>query len=161
MRALTFIQPMGWAIVSRTKRIENRSRPLPKWMQGRRTLVAVHGGKGWSNEYAATVTQILGRDIFASSASVSARQTGIIGAMILTGRQFTETTRPFRGVNLDPWWGGPYGYEIEWAAALPDSIPYAGSLGWWSVPPEHENALRELYSGDSLDWIEEPMKFAA
>jgi hypothetical protein len=150
---------MGWAVVSGTKRIENRPRALPKWMQGRRTLVAVHGGKGWSNEYVTTVSRIMG---FMAIPDDGPEWTGIIGAMILTGRQFTESTRPFRGVNLDPWWGGPFGYEIEWAAALPTPIQCRGMMGWWTVPPEHENALRELVPVERVfGTIEEPMRFAA
>lgn len=125
MRALTLIQSMGWAIVSaqppRAKRIENRPKPLPAWMRGKRVLVAVHDGASWNQEYAETVARITGRRPAQGPAA-------IVGAMILTGYhhngQYTQ----------DPWYSGPFGYGIEWAAALREPIPCRGMMGWWRVP---------------------------
>lgn len=160
MRALTLTQPMGWAIVHGTKRIENRPRPLPKWMQGKRTLVALHSGKAWSDEYAETIERIMG------PCHPTPTEPGIIGAMILTGQMFTANNLPLivcgMGEYLDSWYSGPYGYQIEWAAALSEPIEVGGfHRGFWRLPEDvaaRVRALRETPNTEDGDLrlIEEP-----
>lgn len=58
----------------------------------------------------------------------------------------TEIRVRFR-TEVDPWWSGPYGYEIASAQALaePVSCPEGFHRGWWAVP-EHvaERVLEQL-----------------
>jgi hypothetical protein len=149
LRALTFIQPMGEAIVvdsPKAKRIENRPKSLPKAMLGRPTVIAVHSGMKFSDAYGETAARLLG-DGF-SMLRGELKQGVIIGLMELSGRQFTAADLPFTGHHsittvhgygslipeLDPWWGGPFGYEITAAIALTDPVKCRGGLGWWTVP---------------------------
>ena len=140
MRALTFIAPMGQAIIldhPLSKRIENRPRPIPRVMLGKTQIVAVHSGKKWSDEYASTVLAITGITSFATNPME------IIGLMRLTGRQFTssaEANAVFPG-ERGRWYGGPFGYEIADAIGLPRPLGIRGAMGWWSVP---ENVVAEI-----------------
>lgn len=145
MRGLTFIAPMGYAVVAdhpRAKRLENRPRSLPKSMLGVETVIVVHCGMKWSEEYAATVVRIFGQsDKSEKHLRAAANQGGkIIGLMRLTGRQFTDedpaTTRFSLLDNpvVDPWYAGPFAYEISEAIALPEPVPCRGMHGWWPVP---------------------------
>ena len=158
MRALTLVQPMAWAIVRGTKRIENRPRNLPKAMRGVSTVVAVHGGRGWSDEYADVVSEIMRTNRVGC-------EHGIVGLMRLTGRVWTHqdmhdynTNSPQRdnndydlvreysirrrkydhryGVKVSPWYSGPFGYEISDAVAFDQPIPCRGMLGFWTVPDD-------------------------
>lgn len=152
LRALTLIAPMGQAIVSshsRAKRIENRPKSLPKGMLGQPTIVAVHCGLKWSDEYAETCHRIFGKPI---DRDVAKEQRGhIIGLMRLSGYQFTTTKPPIveytvdnRGRTVpveDPWFGGPFGYEIEDAIALSKPIKCRGGMGWWRVPLAATNQI--------------------
>lgn len=147
LRGLTLVRPMGGAIIFGTKRIENRPNNLPKAMRGVPTVVAVHSGKKWSPEYQETVLRIDGvaRVKYPENAHVE----GIIGLMRLTGRVFTEDNRPTYihedgAPRLNPWWGGPFGYEIADVVALPQSIACPGTLGWWRVPTHLVAAIGEM-----------------
>lgn len=130
MRALTLIRPMSAAIVHGTKRVENRPKPLPKWMRDNRVLVAVHAGAGWDRDYELACERIDGPGFYGERFA----DTGIVGAMILTGRAWVG--RPEDQYNAGPWYSGPHGYEIEWAAALPEPIPCRGMLGFWTINDE-------------------------
>ncbi|MGN6110093.1 MAG: hypothetical protein ACTHU0_33615, partial [Kofleriaceae bacterium] len=80
---------MSWAIVAdkpNPKRVENRPRPLPKAMQGVETIVAVHAGKQWSDEYAAAVAKIFCMPL---DAIPRVDGGGIVGVMKLSGHTFT------------------------------------------------------------------------
>lgn len=151
MKALTLIQPMGWAIVHGTKRIENRPRDLPKSMRGVETVVVVHSGKKWSDEYANTVSRIMG-----VTSIGNVKEPSIVGLMRLTGRVFKYDKErlaelqfddlPLRVGDdgqrrLDDWFSGPFGYEIASAVAFPGPIPCKGMLGFWTVPLEIEEQI--------------------
>lgn len=131
MRALTLIQPMAWAIVSGTKRIENRPTRLPKDMRHRETCVAIHAGKKWSDEYARIVMDVMGLDEMPEAA----RWQGIVGAAVFLGHSIEGA------MDRDPWYSGPYGHVIGRAAALTLPIPCQGMLGWWPVPPDVAEAV--------------------
>jgi hypothetical protein len=156
LRALTLIRPMSGAIVHGSKRIENRPQDLPKAMRGKPTIVAVHAGKKWDDAYYDALLAIdLDRAYMRRGPADGAvpprlRDEGIVGLMILTGRVFTDADPPLRqcaapkyapesaqGRNwyqADPWWAGPFGYEIDYAVPLAAPIPCPGALGFWRVP---------------------------
>ena len=159
MRALTFIRPMSAAIVHGTKRIENRPRDLPKPMRGKPTIVAVHAGKGWSDEYHETVYDIdgvLGTGVNRRRPEYHGRvlDQGIVGLMRLAGRVYKEISEDDDCVYFDgetpprskagPWYSGPYGYEIARAVAFATQVPCRGMLGFWTVP---EGLLADLICG--------------
>lgn len=135
MLALTLIQPMASAIViahPRAKRIENRPRNLPTKMRNVETVVAVHAGAKWDDEYAAIVRRILGEDWKRGDVPAGA----IVGVMTLTGKVFTNS--PSR-----EWFSGPFGYEIKSAQAIPRPIPATGKLGFWRLTDSQEHELVE------------------
>lgn len=138
---------MSWAIVHGTKRIENRPRDLPKAMRGVPTVVAVHAGKKWDDEYADAIVKIMGLDALPREPWWI--EPAIVGLMRLTGRVFTDfdgteahhlgrpcIIHPDGAPRLDPWFSGPYGYEISHACALATPIPCRGMLGFWPVPDD-------------------------
>lgn len=151
---ITLIRPMSAAIVWGSKRIENRPRDLPKKMRGVPTIVAVHAGRKWDDEYVRTVSDIDGviHVDFAESVPYADRfnDEGLVGLMLLSGRVFTAESpppmvpypAPFRAMHPDRWFSGPYGYEILAAVPFEKPLPCRGSLGWWPVPDEHEPVVR-------------------
>ncbi len=151
MRALTLIRPMSAAIVHGTKRIENRPMDLPRAMRGVTTVVAVHAGKKWSEEYGRAVQMIddCGRDMPQVSYAGMLDDEGIVGLMRLTGRVFTTAdaarcSHPYgehsvlcsagAKVGDDPWWSGPFGYDIDRVVAFAEPIACRGMQGFWPVP---------------------------
>lgn len=138
MRALTLIQPMGWAIVHKHKPYENRpldQRPLE--MRGVRTQVAIHNGKKWDDGYGQMVHHLTG--IVPPNVPMT-----IIGVATFTGRVFTLTDPPPRDVPGVAWFFGPFGFEIDVAEsiALPEPIPCKGALGFWRLTDELEERVR-------------------
>ncbi len=125
LRALTFIAPMGQAIVMvnpLAKRVENRLRSLPRKMLGVPSVVAVHCGLKWRDDYAEMVSRITGVTV------IDDLPGHVIGLMRLSGRQFTS---PEEANN--PWWSGPFGYEISDAVRLDRPVALRGSQGWFRV----------------------------
>jgi hypothetical protein len=162
MRALTLIRPMSAAIVWGSKRIENRPMNLPRTMRGVPTVVAVHAGKKWDGTYERVVEMIDGR-----TAGVHERRVpwyharlhdeGIVGLMLLSGRVFTDADKPVRGLEgngstrwYDPWYSGPFGYEILAAVAFPGPLACRGMQGFWPVPPEIEEVISMSGAIDDL-----------
>lgn len=156
MQALTFIAPMGQAVIARRdntrggpadhplrKTIENRPRSLPGKMLDRSTIVAVHCGLKWNEEYADTCRRIFEVEYSLIPGAIQHGQ--IIGLMQLSGRQFASFADAQRGQPHPNclWFGGPFGYEIADAVAFQDPIPCRGMQGWWPVPVKVQN---EIYS---------------
>ena len=161
LRALTLIRPMSAAIVHGTKRIENRPMDLPKAMRGVETVVAVHAGKKWSEEYADLIMQIIGETEWDRLRELRLWEAeGIVGLMLLTGRVFTKTNPPparpphdftvMSGGTFDPWFSGPFGYEIKHAVALASPIACRGMQGWWPVPEDIANTFDVKWARERL-----------
>lgn len=153
LRGLTLIRPMSAAIVHGTKRIENRPRDLPKAMRGIETVVAVHAGKSMDGDYWRTIRKIDGDGDGRVSYYDRIEDEGIVGLMLLTGQVHTivpsvrVSTKAFHLYDKDdgkdhpvwipnPWFSGPFGYEIKHAIAFPQPLACRGSLGWWRVPAD-------------------------
>ena len=138
MKALTLWRPMSAAIVHGSKRIENRPKNLPKAMQDVPTIVAVHAGKGWNEEYADLIRRIGDK---VPGAGLLWTHEGIVGLMRLTGRVLTAEDVPWLNEPgdppaLNPWYSGPFGYEIDRVVAFEEPIPCKGMLGFWTMPEE-------------------------
>lgn len=135
MLALTLIQPMASAIViadPNAKRIENRPQNLPAKLRNRETVVAVHAGKKWDDEYEAVVYSILGVHLQRGYVPAGA----VIGVMTLTGKVYTDA-------RSKPWFSGPFGYEIKEARPIATPIACPGALGFWTLPDAVEFAVVE------------------
>jgi len=125
LRALTFIAPMGQAIVMDhpfAKRVENRPRSLPRKMRVVPSVVAVHCGLKWRDDYADTVSRITGITVLDNLPG------HVVGLMRLSGRQFTSAEEA-----SSPWWSGPFGYEISDAVRLDRPVALQGAQGWFRV----------------------------
>jgi hypothetical protein len=167
---LTLIRPMAAAIVHGTKRIENRPKDLPKKMRGVRTIVGVHAGKKWDEDYLRTVCEIDGGRTRGDSGDLTCpaywerlKDEGIVGLMLLTGRVYSGSMpgKVCDGVdwyNTPPWYSGPFGYEIAEAIAFEKPIPCRGMLGFWTpvfdrTPSEIVSAYEVLQRMDSKGWF--------
>lgn len=147
MKALTLIRPMAAAIVHGSKRVENRPRDLPKAMRGVQTVVAVHAGKKWDDTYERIVRMIDGkRGSIRTTPELwygdKLHDQGIVGLMRLSGFSYNDDDKPELTVGLgtrnertrvDPWYAGPFGYEILETVALARPVPCAGQLGFWEL----------------------------
>lgn len=148
MLALTLIQPMGWAIVTphpNAKRHENRPRDLPASMRGVETVVAVHSGKKWDDDYATLISRLLGvKEIPIFE--------GVIGVMTLTGRVFAADYDDWYvndgqavwrvGKKPSEWCFGRFAYEIKDATQLATPVLCKGALGFWRLPDDVERQVR-------------------
>lgn len=161
-RALSLIRPMSAAIVHGTKRIENRRINLPQAMRGVPTVIAVHAGRKWDENYASAVNHIDGAGHVdgeyrpAPSYAARCRDEGLVGLMRLTGRVFTNSD-PCDPTMYDVWYSGPFGYEIDGAVAFPTPIPCPGMLGFWPVSDTHVALVREQCGAIDMfyDWVGE------
>lgn len=159
MRALTLIRPMSAALVWGTKDIENRPKDLPKAMKDVETVIAVHAGKKYDEEYEELI-RIIDTAVSWSGGYIDdthkRRPTyhtrfadeGIIGLVRLSGRVFTDATPLWK---TSPWWAGPYGYEVIARLPFEHPIPCKGMLGFWTVPPELEAQI-VLQPGVTEGW---------
>lgn len=130
-RALTLIQPMGWAIVHKHKRFENRSRHMmPLEMRNRRSVVAIHNGEGWDSGYARMVKE-------ATGVEPAPMPKAIIGVATFTGRVFTSMDPPPMDAPGRYWFTGPFAYEIDLDESIAFEVAIAcrGFHGFWKIPP--------------------------
>lgn len=131
---LTLQQPWAWAICAAGKRIENRTwRP---WCPPG-TRLAIHAGKGWDGEgEVALLVSHRGKGV---PTRKSAAQ-GIVAVARLAG--VVERSG-------DPWFCGPYGWELDSLVVLPEPVPCkaaresataerwpkAAVVAWWRDHP--------------------------
>ena len=128
MRALTLWQPWASWIIYADKRFENRPWRPPRQIIGQR--IAIHAGRRFDKS--ATyhgVQKYIGEWRLDRGA--------IIGSAVVVG----VLTAGSAGAK-DPWFFGPYGWELEDVRDLQNPIPYRGMLGLWRVPPEIAAIIR-------------------
>ena len=118
-RGLTLWQPMAWAISDFTKRIENR--PWQPWKAVRR--VAIHAGKTYKNFHALQI-----RHHF--DAAVPSKQRIPLGAIVAVADIVGCVTE-----SDDPWFSGPYGWQLDNVVKLPEPVECRGAQGLWRLPP--------------------------
>lgn len=139
MKALTLIRPMAAAIVHGSKRVENRPRDLPKKMRGVQTVVAVHAGQKWDNTYERIVRMVDGKRKGVHETpelwyADKLQDQGIVGLMRLSGFSYDHDDKPEdMSGRIDPWYAGPFAYEILETVALAKPVPCTGQLGFWEL----------------------------
>jgi hypothetical protein len=128
------------------KEVENRSRPLPASMLGKR--IAIHAAKSWDDSGAHHIHRQGIR--FPTRAQLAS---GALVALVTIERQVTDAaTLP---VLQQRWFFGPYGYVFANMTPLTKSIPVKGMLGFWRVPEAAaEEALGQLVAEARL-YVEE------
>lgn len=134
MKALTVRQPYADAIASGTKRIENRTKPMPPKFAGVPVLLHAAKDRHASKLTALDLSQITGDRIHEWHDTRSA-----VLAVIR-----------FRGSHKAPadgtWCCRPWGqvttrhrpevwhWEIDQVTRLAETVPATGALGFWTVP---------------------------
>lgn len=139
MRALTLIQPMGWAIVHKHKPFENRPRDQrPLTMRNVRTRIAIHNGAKWDDSYGQMVHHLTG--IVPPNVPMA-----VIGVATFTGRVFSLLDPPPRDAAGREWFFGPLGFEIDTSESvvLREPVPCRGYQGFWTLPEDVERRVVE------------------
>ena len=107
------------------KEVENRTRPLPAIMVGKR--IAIHAAKSWDDSGALYIHE---QGIRVPTRAQLA--SGALVALVTIERQVTDATS--LPMLQRRWFCGPYGYVFSGMTPLPKSIPVKGMLGFWQVP---------------------------
>lgn len=148
--ALTFWRPWPSAILYAGKNCENRTRPPPRALLGKR--IALHAGKRYELAHWPRPVQVT----FAGEC-----QTGIVGTALVAGWLDTRrgghvavssgdapTVERRRAIarllelNHSQWWAGPVGILFEDVCALEQPIRCNGAQGWWRVPEAEAELVR-------------------
>ena len=157
MRALTVRQPWCWSIVYASKRVENRSRPIPSTLD-LPARVALHAGKAWDDSmedfwpwdvdmprketegwHGEKITPFVGG--FGIDTHYRVQSFGAIVAVIeLTGCHHADEPACARaaGFMSCSMWANDnaFHWQIGDVTPLADPIPCRGMLGLWTVPDE-------------------------
>ena len=151
MKILSVRQPWAWLIVAGHKDIENR-----KWYTNHRGPLLIHASKAmnpedfpmqreWIKQSGIVIPEDLPRG-------------AIVGAATLTnvysdGRDEELQDLMFlRGQDGNPWFEGPYGFEMEYAVPFYEPIPYRGQLGI-------REASDANLMGDLFETLEDGIRF--
>jgi len=126
-RGLTLWQPMAWAISDLDKRIENR--PWKPWSVAKR--IAIHAGKTYNQDHAIQIA----RHFKVVVPSVKRIPLGAIVAVADIVGCVTESD--------DPWFSGPYGWQLENVVKLPEPIACGGAQGLWRLTPGVQLQVQE------------------
>lgn len=129
MKALTIREPWVTCILKHGKRIENRNWRLPQGMQGQ--TIALHTAKK------------LDKDGFTAAAELAEIEKSELVDVLPMG-MIVATARIVKCVAKSPdkWFFGPYGFVLDEIKPLATPIPARGALGFWTLPPEIENEVR-------------------
>jgi ASCH domain len=131
VRALTVRQPWAWAIIHAGKDIENRS-----WTNKYATgTIAVHAGSGLDplDRLPRGVKRPGGDDLVRGA---------IIGVVDIVGVVDDHPSK---------WFRGPLGWVLRNPRPLPRSIPCAGRLGLWELPPHVRRAVDQQLRTDQQE----------
>jgi hypothetical protein len=118
MKALTIRQPWVGAIIHQSKRVENRSWPLPAKHTG--TPVLIHAAAQPDKD-----AEVYGPHLDVYGA--------IVGTATFTGHHLADQD----GTCCGPW-GFPltYHWQLHNVTALAEPVPCKGALSFWT-PPDH------------------------
>ncbi len=130
---LSLYQPWAYAVTHLGKRIENR--PWAPWARVIGTTIALHATKARVDEHAAAAFIA---DLIHTLPPLDSLPRG---AIVGTARVVGFVTR-----SDDPWFFGPYGWQLADVVALPEPIACRGMQGLWPVPPDV--AARVLAAAD-------------
>lgn len=149
--ALSLLQPYAGLIVvdpsiAPRKVVENRSRMVFRPPAGG-TWVALHASLGWYTGGDGWPERMDG--VFPGWRNVADVRGALLGAFhVVSVVVFEEMPGPSveerAARHLGPQAFGPVCYTIDDARPLAKPIPCKGAMGLWSVPVEHEAALKAL-----------------
>lgn len=137
MKALTLIQPWGWAIVHAGKRIENRTWRAPSKHYGQ--IIAIHAGQKYDALSALHIQEITGKRV---PPEAEIERGAVIATAILVGVIDQAPMTP----EWRRWWMGPFGWVLDHVVPVqPFSCP--GMLGLWDLPDTIREHLVPLDTG--------------
>ncbi len=151
VRALTLWRPWDYAITDLGKRVENRPKPPPAALLGKR--VALHAGLTYKldgfawpdgverpnmrDPETARKLNIRAGKLVAVATIVGWRDTRFGNGRVEVARWATGAQGArIAGLGLDPWWLGPVGILLEDVFPLREPVPCRGQMGWWELPEE-------------------------
>ncbi len=136
IRALSIMQPWLWAILECGKRIENRDwKPSHEALTPGVDWIALHASKGYDTQGALVIRERF--DVCVPSKAALPR-----GAVVAVARYLGTVEKGARRAKLDPWFAGPFGWELGDVIALPRPVECRGSLGLWNLPEAVLEAVR-------------------
>lgn len=132
MKALTVKQPWAGAIAHQSKRVENRTWPLPERHVGSRILI--HAGAAFDNTAWSLAVELDDWQLTPSA---------IVAVATLTGCHFADGC-------CTPW-GQPdvYHWTLTDVTAFPEPVPAKGALGLWTPDETIINAALRQDTGDA------------
>jgi hypothetical protein len=128
IRGLSLWRPYPWSIVVGSKRLENRKWWWPR-LKG--TWIALHAAIHWDELGARRILQIHPE----MPTGASDHPIGIVGVARIAGA-VTEAQ--------DPWFTGPYGWQLEEVTPI-EPIRCKGGQRLWKLPKEILGAVRERF----------------
>ncbi|MFH1833912.1 MAG: ASCH domain-containing protein [bacterium] len=138
MKALTLWQPWAHIVCAGIKKVENRRWRPPRHAIGQR--LAIHAGKVYDKDGAATIKRLSGLDIPESACTKGA----IIGtAKLVAHLDSTLGLESFVGEGQKKWFFGPIGWLLDDIMEC-EPVPCAGALGLWRVPDFTLDILRQM-----------------
>lgn len=150
LRALSLSQPWAWCMTvpppPDRKDVENRNRPCPPNMIGRR--FAIHAAQSW-DPHGAHMIHGLGLR-FPPQATITR---GAVVALATIDRQVTQVDGAASlPVEQRRWFFGPYGYVFRDLSVLTKPVPCRGMLGFWTVLIDTEREIMGQMVADARDY---------
>ena len=139
IRGLTLWRPWSWAIAHAGKRIENRGYPPPGWRDRLGYYLAIHAGKKYDDEGAYWMQTELGLTVPPDAGCPQ----GIVAVARLAGYIGPAGPR-----CTDPWFCGPFGWQLDQVVPLEPVVPCRGAQGLWTLPADVLQSVRVRWT----DW---------
>lgn len=134
MKALSIRQPYAWLIVNGHKDIENRD-----WSTNFRGRVLIHAGLTYPKRDYRDDAETYG-ERFGSYPERDTMLGGIVGVATITGCVTASDSE---------WFFGPYGFTLTDAKPVP-FVPCKGKLGFFNVPADVAEQLRQLHTAGEV-----------
>lgn len=141
LRALTLWRPWPHAIFYGGKRIENR--PWRPWPSIIGKLIAIHAGVKYDQEMADEMREI---GLYDPPEDKWCPK-GIVGLARVTGyKEHSGRLIDVFGENQDPWFSGPFGWDLNDITPFLQPVACKGAQGLWVVKGDVLEAVRAAYS---------------
>lgn len=136
MRALSVRQPWAFAIVIGAKTVENRD-----WASKHLGPLAIHASKTEERDAVDDVLRMIHEQLpppldlegLRHVYEATKRLGCVVGAVDMIGCTNGSDAENWEGA-LDQWFTGPYGFVLQNARVVRETVPCRGRLGIWRLP---------------------------
>lgn len=141
MKALTVKAPWSHAIAHLSKDVENRV-----WSTNHRGLIAIHAGRGWDPEGAASPVMSTALENRGMRRPVRRDTPGMVFGAVVAVAELVDVCGASVEVpgscRCGPWsaWGQHH-WHLSKVRALAEPVPCKGALGLWTLPDDVEAAV--------------------